>query len=779
MLTAGSPTAPPRALDRRTLAALAAALLAAAVLAILAWSASRPAALPAARAQAAPPGLERMMRHVSVLAAQPRPIATAANARARDYIVEQLRAIGLRPQVQSTTVQKSTVRFWGGTDVTLGVVHNIVVRLPGSAPDRMRRPALLLAAHYDSGNATLGAARGAAQVAAMIETARALHLGPAHPNAHLNDVVLLFLDGEEVGALGAKGFAEQHPVAGEVGLTLKFDAVGSAGPLQLYAASNAGSGALGGWTQAVPGLGGSSLMARFYRLLPDTPRMGPLAAIDAPTLLFVNTGRPFDRARALDAVERLDPALLGHLGDTMLRLSRHFGAQPLARGSNQPRAWFNVPLLGSVQHSAVLCWGLAALSCLMLARGYRRALGETDTTVAPLVQGFFGVALILLAARMLLWERRHELGALAQSQETAPSVVFLVSGACLFVGALYLLRRLTGAVPVFLGAMSWLALTLLLILLWAPEAAWLLAWPLAAALAAFTALEAPRPFLLRVLILAAGLAPAPLLILPALRDAWTGLGPQGLYVLAVLIAAALLCFASLLLLLPLGRLVGVGVAAAFAACVALPGQASGPALQKPVQEQPIVPPNRLVYFKDMNSWRAYWLLPPEPLDAWSKGLFPNLDKPSIYVDVFGWHSPRQWFAVAPREDRIAFPEAYMLRNPRLAPPGPNPSLRRVEFTLRSKNRAPHIQMWVAGTKPRRSTLNGRVLTSGESPWSLSLYGMEDQLLRFTIDAPNDDPLAVMIEERIPGLPEHLLPPGAPPRMPGTGMTVSADVLRFY
>jgi hypothetical protein len=376
---------------------------------------------------------------------------------------------------------------------------------------------------------------------------------------------------------------------------------------------------------------------------------------------------------------------------------------------------------------------------------------------------------------MLLWERRHELAALAQSQETAPSMVFLVSVACLFVGALYLLRRLVGATSVFLGAMSWLALALLLVLSWAPEAAWLLAWPLAAALAAYTALEAPRPFLQRVLILAAGLLPAPLLILPALRDTWTQLGPQGLYVLAVLIAAALLCFASLFLLLPLGRVVGLGVAAAFAACVALPGQASGPA----PQERPPVEPNRLVYFKDMNSWRSYWLLPPEPLDAWSKQLFPNLDKPSIYVDVFGWHSPRQWFAIAPREDGIAFPKAYMLRNPRLAPPSLNPPLRRVEFTLRSKNRAPHIQMWVAGTKPRRSTLNGRVLTSSESAWSLSLYGMDDQLLRFTLDAPNDDPLAVMIEERMPGLPEHLLPPGAPPRMPGTGMTVSADVLRFY
>lgn len=778
MLTAGVPTAPPRAPARSRLAALAAGLLAAAVLAVLAWSAIRtdtPAAPPAPAA----PALDRMMRHVATLAAQPRPIASAANARARDYILAQLRAIGLRPQVQTATVQKSTIRFWGGTDVTLGVVHNIVLRLPGSAPDRMRRPALLLAAHYDSGNATLGAARGAAQAAALIETARALHAARGRADAPLNDIVMLFADGEEVGGLGAKGFAEQHPLARTVGVSVKFDAAGSAGPLLLYAAKDAGGGALGGWTEALPGVGGSSLMARLYMLRPGTPRLGPLGAIDAPALLFVNTGRPFDRGRTLDAVERLDPAMLAHLGDSMLRLAAHLGRQTLTRGGDRPHAWFMAPPLGKVRHSAILCWSLAALAGLMLARGYRQALGETDATVAPLVQGFFGMALVLLAANMLLWARRDALAALAQAQEAGPAVAFLVSNGCLFLAALYLLRRLAGATPAFLGAMAWLGIALLLALLWAPESAWLLAWPLAAALAAFTALQAPRPFAVRVLILGAGFLPAPLLFVPALRDAWTALGPQGLYLPAVAIALMLLCFASLFLLLPLGRLVGTGAAAALAACMALPGQASAPA----PQEHPKRAPDRLVYFKDMNSWRAWWLLPQDeqqrPLDAWSKRLFPNLDKPSIHVDVFGWHSPRQWFAVAPREDRIAYPEAYLLKNPRLAPPSLQPPLRRVEFTLRSKNRAPHIQLWVAGTKPRRSTLNGRVLTSAESPWSLSLYGMEDRLLHFTIDAPNDDPLAVIVEERMPGLPQHLLPPGAPERMPGTGMTVAADVLRFY
>ncbi len=769
MDTAGIPTAPPRAPG---LAALAAGLLALIVLAMLAWSARQgPAPSLQTAAQAAPPALERMLRHVAVLAARPRPIATAANAQARDYIVGQLRGMGLAPMVQTTTVKKSTIRYWGGTDVTLGVVHNIVVRLPGSAPYHERRPALLLAAHYDSGTATLGAARGAAQVAAMIETARALRSGPAHAN----DIVMLFADGEEVGALGAKGFAEQHPMARSIGLTLKFDGAGSAGPLLLYDAVNADGGALRGWTGAAPGLQGSSLMARLVKLLPHAPRIGPLAGIDAPALLFVNTGRPLDGASTLDSVERLDPAMLAHLGDSMLRLARHHGDAVLARGAHQPHAWFALPGLGKVQHPAILSWGLAALSCLMLARGYRGALDRVGSTVAPLLQGFFGVALILLATRMLLWERREELNMLTGLQDSGPAVVFLVAGGCLFVGALYLLRRLAGAASVFLGAMAWLTVALVLILLEAPDAAYFLAWPLAAALGAFTALEAARSFGARMLILAAGFAPVPLLLLPALRDTWTALAPHGQYVPALAVAVLMLCFASLFLLLPLGRVVIAGLVLVFAGCLALPGQASGP---RPT-EQAGIAPSRLVYYKDMNSWRAYWLLPPQPLDDWSKKLFPNQEKPAIYVDVFGWHSPRQWFAVAPREDGIAFPEAYLLRNPRLSKPRLQPLLRQVAFTLRSKNRAPHIKMWVAGTKPHRSTLDGRVLTSKESPWSLSLYGMEDRLLRFTIDAPDDDLLAVMVEERIPGLPEHLLPPGAPARMPGTGMTVSADVLRFY
>jgi len=758
MLTAGLPAAPTRALGLAAIAAICIAL----ALAWLARTRDIPAAPPAAI------DTIRMQRHMASLAASPRPIATAANAAARDYIVKQLRGMGLQASVQRTTVQKSTIQYWGGTHYTVGVVHNVVARIPGSAPGRDSRPALLLATHYDSGKTTLGAAHSALPVAALLETARALSAG----RAPANDIVMLFADGEEVGALGAQGFAERHPLARRVGLALRFDSMGSGGPVTLLDASNAGGAVLGALPDAAPGVEGSSLLAGLYKLLPETPRIGPLGRLGAPALLFANTGKGFDGERVLDSVERMETALPARLGETMLGLARHYGDADLARGAHGARAWFTVPGLGRVQHSAILCWTLAALAGLMVVRGYQQALARSGETAAPLVQGFFGVALVLLAARMALWEQRAELAALTRLPDSGPALAYTIVASCLFAAGLYLIRRFAGAAPVFLGTMAWLLAALVLALLLAPETACLLAWPLVAALCAWMALPAMPNLLLQLTLLAAGLLPALLLLVPALGDSWTAMAPRGHYLPSLAIAVLLACFASLFLLLPVGRWVAAAMALACAGCLALPTQEARPA----PSETPALAPERLVYFKDMNSWRAYWLLPPDPLDGWSKSLFPNLAKPSVHVDVFGWHSPRQWFAIAPREDAIAYPEGYLLRMPR---PRKGGGPRQVEFTLRSKNLAPHIELWAAGTKPLASTVNGRVVSSKETIWSMSLYGMEDTLLRFTFDIKPEDLLAVVVEERIPGLPTHLLPPGAPKRMPGTGMTISSDVLRFY
>ncbi|MEH6433734.1 M28 family peptidase [Massilia sp. DD77] len=755
----------------RPLAGLLPSLAACLALAILAWIALAPVPIPApvlpepARWQA------RAMEHVTALSVAPRPIATAANGRARDYILEQLRAMGYAPEIQRTTVRRSVLQF--GVHTSIGVVNNIVLRIPGHRQDRLRRPALLLTAHYDSGAATLGAARAAAPVAALLETARALRReGPS-----ANDIVLLFADGEHVGGLGAKGFVDQHPLSRHIGLALRFDSAGSGGPLRLFAASGAGKDALRGWARATPDVGGTSLAAALMPPMPQHPDIGPLAELDAPVLLFANTEKRFDRERANDVPARLEHATLLHMGDAMLRLTREFGDATLARGRHPGHAWFALPGLGPVHHSPDLAWGAARVALLLLLGAC--VLSFRQLGAVPAVQGLFGAALLLVAARTAVWWQRESLWAAALADDHNAALAAGAFVAIGFLAALLLVRRVAGQAAAVLGPMAWALAALVLLLSLRPGAGYLYAWPLLGMLAAYLVLAsswAPaRVPAVRALVLLAGLAPAALLLPPGLREVWTSLAPHGLYVAAVLVALPMLCFAAPLLMLRAPHALTAALALALALGFALPRTTAAPT---PAESTP--PPNRLTYLKDMNTWRAYWLMPPQPLDAWTRQVFPDQREPAIYVDAFGWNSPRQWHAVAPRDDALSFPETYLLRSTVMR--NGEGRVRYGRFTVRSKNKAPHIEMWVSGTKPLRSRLDGRPLTSTEGPWWVSLYGMEDRTMEFEIEAKPEDIFAVTVEERIPGLPEHLLPPrpvDAPPLLPDTGTTVSKDILRFY
>lgn len=721
-----------------------------AVLVILGWMALTRQAPPEPKAEiAAGSWNARVQEHMRVLAARPRSIATEGNAQARAYLAAQLRAMGLAPTVQRATVRKSVVYYFGAIHNTVGVVHNVVARIPGSAPDAGRRPALLLTAHYDSGNAGRDAARGAATMAALLETARFLRAAPP-----ANDVVLLFADGHHVGALGAKGFVEQHPLAPNIGLALKFDPAGDAG-LRMVETSGAGGAALAGWMRAAPELRGSSLETTLARMLNDAPHIGPLAALDAPVLLF--------------AGGEADPR---QLGDAMLRLAQAYGDTPLTRGTQTAAAYFSLPVVGLVQHAAWLAWAPTILSCLMLGFAWRRLFGADGAVEAA--QGVFGVCFLLLVVRVGSWTWREEVAAAGLAGEQRLPLMVLVVASCVFVAGLYLFRRSVGAAAMVLGALAWPALTLLLVVFFLPGAAYVLAWPLAAALAAFLVLQSRwgqrQAFAPRLLVLVAGLAPAAALFPSALRDAWLLLAPHHMYLPPMLMALPMLCFACLLLVLRMAPAVAAALALLAASCFALPGQAA-PRIALPSTSDGL---ERLVYYKDANTWRAYWLLPEQPLDDWRRQLFPGR-QPTIFVEVSGWNSPRQWYAEAPREDAIAFPECFALLNT-------VGKVRRGTFTVRSKNRAPHIELRMSGAKALRSRLDGVPLTSKEAPWMLSLYGMEDRVLHFEIESAPDEIFAITVQERMPGVPRHLLPSreqGAPYLREQSGMTMSTDILRFY
>jgi acetylornithine deacetylase/succinyl-diaminopimelate desuccinylase-like protein len=82
---------------------------------------------------------ERAIRHVEQIAQRPHPMGAADHDRVRDYIVAQLSALGLSPQIQQATAIGTRYR-------QAGHVQNILARLPSSDPNGK---AVLVMAHYD------------------------------------------------------------------------------------------------------------------------------------------------------------------------------------------------------------------------------------------------------------------------------------------------------------------------------------------------------------------------------------------------------------------------------------------------------------------------------------------------------------------------------------------------------------------------------------------------------------------------------------------------------
>lgn len=591
--------------------------------------------------------------------------------------------------------------------------------------------------------------------------------------------LVLFADGERVGSLGMQAFAEQHPWAKEVGLVLRFDGGGSGGPLQLYDTHGANPAAIAGWLRAAPDVMGSSLMHEIYRLVPGAPRMGALRLLGVPVLQFAHLGRPFGRARALDTPQRFEAATLQQMGDTMLRLAREFGDARIDPAPGNGHVIFSLPFAGTVHYSGVLVWPLTGLTCLLLAAAVWLAMRRLGMRYSALLQAFFilpGIAVALGIGAWQLWLHvpgLHRAWNPAAPEHLRHALLYLAAVCALcaagFIAAGRLLQRVTGTAAAMLAGLAGLVLVLLLASWLAPGATYLLVWPLLASLASFAALHARRAAAwqpaARLALLLAGVLPAVLLVLPVLRDSFLALSPQRMNIPIAMLA--LLLSVSTLLLSHARRLVARTLVVAGLGGLALAGSASD------FTETPPLRADALVYYKDMPSWDAYWLHPAGELDPWQRKLFANLKQPSIFVNVFGWGSPRQWYAWAPR-DGLKFPFVRVLRN------GKAPD-RHADFTLVSQNRAPQVRLQVMGARPTRVTVNGRTLLSSEAKsLTIVLYGMEDTLLHFKIDVLSDPVFGVRIEEVVPGLPEWLLPARPTAGLIAlSGQSIAADTLWFF
>ena len=165
---------------------------------LIAWAkaAERPPSPAPASAPKTQFSATRAWGHLERIASEePTPIGSAGGDEVRDYLVDELSALGLDVEVQEGV----GVRAFDA-DTVAGRVENVVATIPGEDPTGR----VFLAAHYDTTFGAPGAADDKASVAAILETARALRSS----EELRNDVVLLLTDGEEPGLLGAESFVK-------------------------------------------------------------------------------------------------------------------------------------------------------------------------------------------------------------------------------------------------------------------------------------------------------------------------------------------------------------------------------------------------------------------------------------------------------------------------------------------------------------------------------------------------------------------------------------------
>ena len=327
----------------------------------------------------------KALEHVKQISQKPHGVGFKAHKEVRDYIVSELKRMGLETSLQ----EGYTAGDWGN----LSKAINILARIKGSGSGK----ALLLLSHYDSSpHSSFGASDAGSGVATILEGLRAFLAENPNPK---NDIIILISDAEELGLNGADLFVKEHPWRKDVGLVLNFEARGSGGPSHMLVETNRGNSRLiEEFTKANPKYPvASSLAYSIYKMLPnDTDLTVFREDGDIEGFNFAFIDDHYDYHTAHDTYGRLDKNTLAHQGSYLMPLLKHFSNADLGNlKSLNDYVYFNVPFFKLVSYPFEWIWpmfGLAALIFIVfLIQGFRKK--ELD--FLAVLRGFIPILLIL------------------------------------------------------------------------------------------------------------------------------------------------------------------------------------------------------------------------------------------------------------------------------------------------------------------------------------------------------------------------------------------------
>jgi Peptidase family M28 len=253
------------------------------------------------------PGLfseQNARAHIEMLAGTigSRPIGSPANARARAYIIDQLRLFGFDVRVQETDARRGSL---GQT----ARVANIIAVKPGRRPE-----AIGLLSHYDSVPAGPGAADDAYGVGVSLEAARVL----AARSNRTWTLMVLVTDGEEADLMGAAALVTDRSVTDRLQAYINIEATGDGGRPLLFEAGPGNDWLVKPWASRAPRPRGGSFVTEIYKRLPNDTDFSILKQHEIPGLNFAIVGDSYAYHTARDTPERLSPATVRVTGEQIV-----------------------------------------------------------------------------------------------------------------------------------------------------------------------------------------------------------------------------------------------------------------------------------------------------------------------------------------------------------------------------------------------------------------------------------------------------------------------------
>lgn len=382
---------------------------------------------------------ERALIHLDKITQKEHPVGSEEHAKVRDYIVEQLKILGLNPEIQ----EGYTISKWGN----LVKAKNIVARLPGSNSTK----ALMLLTHYDSApHSSFGASDAGSGIVTILEGVRAF----LHDNkTPVNDLILLFSDSEELGLNGADLFVNKHKWAKDVGLVLNFEARGTGGPSYMLVETNGGNANLiKGFVEANPKYPvANSLAYSIYKMLPndtDLTRFREDGDIDGFNFAFIDDH--FDYHTANDTYQRLDRETLEHQGSYLMPLLEYYSKTDLTKvKSDEDYLYVNTPLFKTVSYPFSWIWPMLIIAIViyvvLVVFGFKkRRILKEDVIKGwiPLLGSIIlsgGVGFVLWKLILALYPKYSEIlhGFTYNGHAYITAFVFISLGICFFVYSKY------------------------------------------------------------------------------------------------------------------------------------------------------------------------------------------------------------------------------------------------------------------------------------------------------------------------------------------------------